>query len=131
MSRLRSALCILLMLTILPWGAHSGGLAAYLSAARAHVHAAQAVTAPQATAQTTAQRTSQPTPVRLMVSAVSGHKTCRTATLPGSSCGPDGLITADPVPPRVDLTATRAALYDDWHGVGHSPVPPRDPPRPV
>lgn len=128
MSRLRSALCILLMLTILPWGAHSGGLAAYLSAARDHVHAAQAISPPQSTGQWT---TGTAPPVRLMVSAVSGHKTCRTATLPGSSCGPDGLITADPVPPRMDRTATRAALYDDWHGVGHSPVPPRDPPRPV
>lgn len=111
--RLRPALCILLMLITLPWGAHAGGLAAYLGAARMAAHP------PPAEAS------------QLQTQSAMGHKSCRIATLPGSACGPDILIAAAPMPPRAFHNDARPSPHDAWRATAQSPRPPHDPPRGV
>ncbi|WP_155947198.1 hypothetical protein [Pseudorhodobacter ferrugineus] len=109
--RFKILICLLMMGVIFPWGA-------YTSPPVAHAQAQISQTATDGAGLFDAKG-----------AELSARKTCRTANLPGSPCGPDPVLPqgqAAPMPPqgaspKPDSTKRLAQ--------GRSLIPPRAPPR--
>lgn len=102
---LRHSLTLLVMVMMFPWGAY--------------------MAAPPAQAAVVAVQAQQDLPT---VTKIPQHKRCRTATLPGSPCGPAALLPDDLTlcnRPDADRPRPEAALTAS----GHLPAVPRSPPR--
>ena len=110
MMALRTLLCLLLVVALLPWG----------SALRA----AEAVAAQQAVDAVATD--AQPAPAILR--AADRH--CRTGTLPGH-CHAELVRPTEAALPPPPVAGAVARSGTTWPAEGLLPAPPRDPPRPV
>ena len=107
----RTFISALMMLLILPWGAYSAG------------HASP----DQRIANAISQETSTFTDAK--GAELTARKSCRTAVLPGSPCGPDPVLPAAMAIPVTAPEPGAKTVMQVFARQGRSLPPPRDPPR--
>ena len=116
----RSLFLVLLVLTILPWGAYA---AAFSASGSSKAFGVYTFARPHAASDDQAVLPSLDT-VKVFV-----KKKCRTANLPGSACGLDIALNASAQPPAYSASTPVQRAADGWGATGLSQAPPGDPPR--